>query len=282
MIKSISILLTLILPIFGQLPNLNAIPNQLPNNLYEFAATSTDKQLYIAGGLLNNVFYPDILTYFEGQWIKVGSLKNISSIFLKYYQAPNVLRAINIKNSLIIFGGYDYSLNSKINIFNISSGLTEVISTKKHLDMTYLDENNLLVYISFQDNHYGYFNFKEYNDIYMMNISTYKTTNITIQTNILCRFVNSFSSKNLIVFAGGKKTSESPKNTLGIVIFDIFTSLFEDIILDNNDISIDGTIGLSVYEDNELCVVFSSTKIYIYDLKTKSISFSLIPTPIKR
>ena len=269
MIKSISILLTLILPIFGQLPNLNAIPNQLPNNLYEFAATSTDKQLYIAGGLLNNVFYPDILTYFEGQWIKVGSLKNISSIFLKYYQAPNVLRAINIKNSLIIFSGYDDSLNSKINIFNISSGFTEVISTKNHIDMTYLDENNLLVYISSQH-------------IYMMNISTYKTTNITIQTNIICRFVNSFSSKNLIVFAGGEKTSESPGHTLGIVIFDIFTSLFEDIILDNNDKSIHGTIGLSVYEDYELCVVFSLTKIYIYDLKTKSISFSLIPTPVER
>lgn len=263
MIKSISILLTLILPIFGIIPFL-----KLPNNLYKFAAVSTDEQLYIAGGLLNNVFYPDILTNIDGQWIKVGSLKNISRFWgLRY--------AINIKNSLLIFCGNDDQFNLffsfKINIFNISSGLTEVINTNRAVvDMTYLEKINLLVYIGDQ--------------IYMMNISTYKTTNITILSNISYQFVNSFSSKNLIVLAGQTEDSQTglrtSASTFGLVIFDISTLQFENIILENNDMSMIGFEALSVYEDYELCVAFSSTKIYIYDLKTKTISISLIPTQV--
>jgi hypothetical protein len=287
MIKSISILLTLILPIFGEISNI-----QLPNNLIDFVATTINNYdlLVIAGGLINSVFNPHIYGYsiygysiYWGQRKYLGSLKNIS----KFSTLLNINKAINVKDSLIIFGGLSNSLNNVLEIINTYTGSNDVLFLNEYenciYDMTYIDESNQLIKVS---NKMAPFMvvfsiFSGYNDIYMLNMSTYQTTNITIQTNISASFLNSFSKKNLVIFAGEKpKLSEGQPNTFGLVIFNISTSLFEVIILDNNDDSMIGILGLSVYENYELCVVFSSTKIYIYDLKTKSLSFSLIPTPV--
>jgi len=282
MIKSISILLTLILPIFCEISNI-----QLSNNLIDFIATSINNYdlLVIAGGFLNSIFSPDIYGYsiYSGRRMYLGSLKNIS----KFSTLLNINKAINVKDSLIIFGGLSNSLNNVLEIINIYTGSNEVLFLNEYenciSDMTYIDESNQLIKVSNKISNSVIFPiFSGFNDIYMLNITTYQTTNITIQTNISASFLNSFSKKNLVIFAGEKtKISPGQPNTFGLVIFDISTSLFEVIILDNNDDSIIGILGLSVYEDYELCVVFSSTKIYIYDLKTKSLSFSLIPTPVE-